>query len=222
MFSARRILAIACIVVGCSVGGCTTAIPQDNGSEAPPTTPAVETDPQEPSIQELISQLKSPEVQERQSAAIKLGRLKAQEATPALLAALKEECLAAGDEGNMLKHAYYRALTRIGAQIQEQLRGAMAEEDAPRQYVAYLNIILGYWGKTDVFEPLVALVEHDQDGYVRAYAALALGHLGIPEAIPVLEAAKEDGFIVEHGDVRVPLVRECARAALIQLGVEEE
>jgi len=248
----RELVLAACCILLLGVGGCGTAVSQDQGiettsvdtedntSEAAGTPLPQESERLDADIQRLVDDLESQKWQQRVSAAVQLGRRQASEAAPYLLNALKRECLLSpaelrergwGEEGDPqsleavsfnLKRAYFLlGLAEIGPQIEDPLRAALEPEDVPQSYAAYLYMVLAYWGKTDVFEPLVDLVERDQDGYVRAYAARMLGFLGIPEAIPVLEAAKEDGFVVEHGDVRVPLVRECARAALIQLGVEE-
>jgi len=57
---------------------------------------------------------------------------------------------------------------------------------------------------------------------VRPRAARAHGHLGRQQAVAVLREALSDPFVVQMDDVRVPLVREAARAALRQLGAEEQ
>jgi HEAT repeat protein len=74
----------------------------------------------------------------------------------------------------------------------------------------------------EVYPDLIRELESSPNGYVRGYAAIGLGWLGDPSAIPVLEAARGDDLVdASAGDVHLSFVRESARAALIELGVPE-
>ena len=181
----------------------------------------------------LVAGLQSPNWADRIWAATTMGDIGGPSAAPALLGALREESelsaealaqrgwedpeagLLVADVHATLLHAYYLALTRLEPAAATEIRTALA--DAAPATADYLHIVLAYWGNADVASQVIELVQSAPDGYTRAYAARALGHLGMSEAIPVLEKALEDPFVVTRGDVRVPLVRECARAALAQL-----
>lgn len=85
----------------------------------------------------------------------------------------------------------------------------------PDPVVAYHALFsLGKLGEGRVFTRLVEALMTHPNGYIRGYAARALGHLGEPGARPFLTEALEDPFISWKGDLATRFVRECARTAL--------
>lgn len=183
----------------------------------------------------LIAQLGSAQYAERVSAALRLGKSHAPAAATALLTALKEECALSDADlaarpletcglepavaSGLLKRAYVMGLREVGGQTADVVRASLSTAQEPLK--SWLIILLGYFGDQNQFQKLARLVRESEDGFVRANAVRALGHLDMQEAVPVLRKALNDPFVVEMGDVRMPLVRECARAALKQLGVLE-
>ncbi|MGD9498169.1 MAG: HEAT repeat domain-containing protein [Armatimonadota bacterium] len=187
-------------------------------------------------VARLIAQLESSQYSQRVSAALRLGDSGAPEAAAALLAALREECALTDHEvatrsmegpglspvvaSGFLKGAYQTALWKLGPEVRDQVQAELgAASDEMR---AWLTVVLGYLGDQEQFGLLTRLVLTNPDGFVREAAARALGHLGRDEAVPVLREALNDAFVVQMDDVRIPLVREAARAALKQLGASQE
>lgn len=207
---------------------------QAAGELALPAAPGGEVSPEE--VTRLIDQLGSTKFSERISAALRLGKSGAPEAASALLAALRDECAlsdrqveARNMEGpgltpavasGFVKGAYQMGLWKLGPQVREEVQGELARADG--EFHDWLVIVLGYLGDKEQLEPLMTLAQGSPDGFVREAAARALGHLGRAEAIPVLQDALNDPFVVQMHDVRIPLVREAARAALRQLGAQEQ
>jgi len=187
-------------------------------------------------VTRLIAQLGSTKYSERVSAALRLGDSRAPEAPAALLVALQEECSLSNQDAQarhieapglspavasgLLKRAYLMGLWGAGGHIADEVRASLGTAEQP--FKSWLNILLGYFGERDQFQELVRLARESEDGFVRANAVRALGHLGMQEAVAVLREALEDPFVVEMDDVHLPLVRESARAALRQLGAGEQ
>jgi HEAT repeat protein len=88
----------------------------------------------------------------------------------------------------------------------EKLRAALRHrEPQTRVRVAW---ILGELRECAAVEDLMALVVVEEDGFVAEAAAEALGKIGAPEAVAVLEEAEEQGTV---------RVRLAARKALEQI-----
>ncbi len=133
-------------------------------------------------VERLIEQLKSGDVEARESAAVQLGDIKDKRAVPALIGALKDE------DGYVRSEATY-ALGEIGdaSAVPALIEALKDENECLREDAAWA---LGKIGKSAVPALIEAL--KDKDRVVRKNAARALGEIGDASAVPALIGALTD------------------------------
>ncbi len=125
---------------------------------------------------------------------------------------------------SLLKLHLTRALTELGPDAIPELRKAAA--DASGELQSHLLIALAYLGDQQAVPQVRDLVTGASDPTVRMDAARALGQAGDADAIPQLETALQDDYVVtgtgDLGPYTLYPVREQAAGALRALGMTVE
>ena len=91
---------------------------------------------------------------------------------------------------------------------QEKLLDLCSHEENLTRGMAALA--LGENKVTDSYDTLVDMTLHDEDAYARRCGAYALGLLGNPKALPILEQAKEDpeDFVKQNAQAAITMLTE--------------
>lgn len=191
----RMLLVLSCVLLGSAFGPGRAAVAQDGGV-------AKDNARGEEALRKALARLKSPDPQERASAADELGR-RGQRFRKEIAQALRP--LMVSDPESVVRAAAGRALGRLGArEALPELVKALADRSPEVRVVAAAAL----WRLPDP-SAVPALLERakDPDATVREWVALALGVAADPRAVPELVRLLDDS----ERPVRLATLRSLGR-----------